>query len=203
MKKATSNNIAKIRKRKGMTQQQLADLLGVHWITISKLERGVMQITGGWLERLAASLKVSAAEIWGTTKAREVEVSGHIYEGLRVGEYEPGFMAAIGFEGESDPTAAWFEVSDDSLGPFFHKGDLIEFSWIMNEDVEKLVGRVCLIRTTNDELTIGILNRRIDDRSVELQFFRAFSPQVVEFSDVAMFTAVYIQWPEAKTKANK
>ena len=43
MKNQPKNRIAEERKARGMTQQQLADAVGAHWITISKLERGRIQ----------------------------------------------------------------------------------------------------------------------------------------------------------------
>jgi transcriptional regulator with XRE-family HTH domain len=58
MKKQPKNRIAEERKAKGMTQQDLADAVGSHWITISKLERGRIKLTTEWLEKLATPLGV-------------------------------------------------------------------------------------------------------------------------------------------------
>lgn len=57
------NRIAEGRKTRGMTQQELGDAVGAHWITISKLERGRIKLTTEWLERLAKPLGVSPAEL--------------------------------------------------------------------------------------------------------------------------------------------
>src|SRR6185312_8214815 len=40
-----ADQVKALREAKGMTQQQLADAIGVHWITISKIERGIMKRT--------------------------------------------------------------------------------------------------------------------------------------------------------------
>jgi transcriptional regulator with XRE-family HTH domain len=63
MKKQPKNRIAEERTAKGMTQQELADAVGSHWITISKLERGRIKLTTEWLEKLAAPLGVSPGEL--------------------------------------------------------------------------------------------------------------------------------------------
>ena len=56
--KASKNRIAKVRNARGMTQQELADQVGAHWITISKLERGIIKLTTEWMEKLAPPLGV-------------------------------------------------------------------------------------------------------------------------------------------------
>lgn len=44
------------REAKGWTQQNLGDRLGVHWITISKIERGVIGLSRNWIARLSEAL---------------------------------------------------------------------------------------------------------------------------------------------------
>lgn len=57
------NRIRELREQKGFTQQGLALALGSHVVTISKLERGDMQLTQTWMERLSLALGVSAREL--------------------------------------------------------------------------------------------------------------------------------------------
>ena len=63
--KASKNRIAKVRNARGMTQQELADQVGAHWITISKLERGIIKLTTEWMEKLARPLSVHPWETFG------------------------------------------------------------------------------------------------------------------------------------------
>jgi len=58
-----ANNIADARHARGMTQQELGDAVGAHWITISKLERGKIKLTTEWLEKLARPLGVHPSEL--------------------------------------------------------------------------------------------------------------------------------------------
>ena len=62
-KSTPRNRIAAERKARGMTQQQLADAVGAHWITISKLERGHIKLTTDWLEKLAKPLGVRTMDL--------------------------------------------------------------------------------------------------------------------------------------------
>src|SRR5262245_56569499 len=61
--KPSKNRIAEIRNTRGMTQQELADHVGAHWITISKLERGIIKLTTEWMEKLANPLGVRPWEL--------------------------------------------------------------------------------------------------------------------------------------------
>lgn len=67
-------SVSSLRKAKGLTQAQLAEKLGVHWITVSKLERGVIQITERKAEEIAKALDADPSQIWGV-KASESEVT--------------------------------------------------------------------------------------------------------------------------------
>ena len=59
------NNIAKYRKAKGLTQSELAAETDCHWVTISKLERGEIELTVGWMQRLAPLLGVVPSALMG------------------------------------------------------------------------------------------------------------------------------------------
>ncbi|WP_168185026.1 XRE family transcriptional regulator, partial [Thalassospira sp. MCCC 1A01428] len=57
------NNVRDIRRRRGLTQEQVAELTGGTKGQISKLENGTLQLGANWLERLARALKVEAYEL--------------------------------------------------------------------------------------------------------------------------------------------
>jgi DNA-binding XRE family transcriptional regulator len=68
-----SNRIAALRKRSGLTQEQLAEKLGCHWITVSKLERGKIQLTTSWIDKISSLLVCSASDIWDSEITRKTE----------------------------------------------------------------------------------------------------------------------------------
>jgi len=55
--------LKKARERRKLTQVELAGKVGVHEITISRLERGDRQPSMALLQRLAKTLKVKVAEL--------------------------------------------------------------------------------------------------------------------------------------------
>lgn len=59
------NNIRNLRKRKGLTQQELGDAIGVTKPTISNYESGKRQLTADILQKLAQFFGVSTDEILG------------------------------------------------------------------------------------------------------------------------------------------
>lgn len=58
-----ANRLKELRDAAGFTQQSLADALGVHLITVGKLERGETQMTVAKMEQYAAVLGVSPREL--------------------------------------------------------------------------------------------------------------------------------------------
>lgn len=67
--------IARLRKERGITQKELADLLRVTQPVVSDYERGELRVHGELLVRLAEILRVSANEILGLEKNGKTEAA--------------------------------------------------------------------------------------------------------------------------------
>jgi len=67
--------IARLRKERGITQKELADLLRVTQSVVSDYERGELRVHGELLVRLAEILRVSANEILGLEKNGKTEAA--------------------------------------------------------------------------------------------------------------------------------
>ncbi len=57
------NNIQKLRKQKGLTMKDLADLAGTSQQQIDRLEKGTRRITAEWMERLSKALSCRPTDI--------------------------------------------------------------------------------------------------------------------------------------------
>ena len=57
------NQIEIMRKRKGLTQEQLANLLGCNQGVIQKIEKGVTKLTVDWMRKIAQVLGCEAWEL--------------------------------------------------------------------------------------------------------------------------------------------
>lgn len=75
MDEVTPNRIAEFRKAKGYTQQQLADMIGVHWITMSKFERSKVKLPKKYLSELAPLLGASISELMSGHEAAAKEIA--------------------------------------------------------------------------------------------------------------------------------
>lgn len=71
--------LAQIRRARGLTQQQLAELAGLDQATISKIERdAAYNFTADTISKLSAALKVEPAELFGLP-----ELQARVIEALR------------------------------------------------------------------------------------------------------------------------
>lgn len=127
MKKDTSprpNRLSEIRTARGLTQQQLADLLEVHWVTISKLERSKSPLSDEWKRRIAEALGVAPEEllpkdqplitipIQGLVDAKYSRFVSKIPD-MKYNVY-PGLFHADNID--------WYVVTTDDFRPLYGKG---------------------------------------------------------------------------------
>ena len=135
--KASKNRIAKVRNARGMTQQELADQVGAHWITISKLERGIIKLTTEWMEKLAPPLGVHPWEL----------LASPLRTDLGETESIPFLGLAKSLPLLSDEFGGrWMTVQDDAFEPILHRGDQVQLKPLRQVATEHLVsleGRLC------------------------------------------------------------
>lgn len=70
---AVMNRIAELRQLKGWTQKQLAERVGVHEMTILRLEKGSTQLMVAWMQKLAKAFNCSAADLLDIATLAETE----------------------------------------------------------------------------------------------------------------------------------
>ena len=70
--------IRKLRKTRGWTLQQLADLVGTTPQTVQRLETANMTVSMDWLEKFANAFNVSAVDLMETSSSRDIECIGEI-----------------------------------------------------------------------------------------------------------------------------
>lgn len=57
--------VHELRVQSAMTQEQLAELAGIHRVTISRIEAGLHNIGASYLPKLAAALSVRVGDLYG------------------------------------------------------------------------------------------------------------------------------------------
>jgi transcriptional regulator with XRE-family HTH domain len=168
-----TNNIAKVRKQRGLSQQQLADKVGAHVITISNLERGRAPLTSEWMERLSIALRVDeslllkmerplrvfvGAELTANRlifwEAEDIENSENMQFSVAIAETPGNFSA---------DSHRWAVLRDASLYPVFQELDVVRVVPVLenNEDeFEWAKQRLCIVMPRGkEEIYVGYLSR--------------------------------------------
>lgn len=191
----TKSKLSEARKKARLTQQELADAIGAHWTTISRLETGKLPMNYDWATKISEIVRTPWYELMkGGSDPLTLYVQNLIADfGRNVRGYhqDGGSLVAL-----PPPNAGfWALISDETLFPQFRKGDLLHFTEYPVEEIDKIIGRsVMLISTKVSPFEFfGTLARGIDrDRycvrnagvpdSVDLE------PEIVALADI-----VYLQ----------
>lgn len=157
------NNLAEMRKRAGMTQQQLADILGVTQQTIWYYENGRRDIKSGMLIEMSKAIGCTVADLLGVSdidgivpnqehSAHRLPVLGRIVAG------DPS--EAIGQTDEWHVTrdelwrghesAFWLVVSGNSMNRLFPEGALV----LIDPKLEIRDGDVGAVFVNGEDATI-------------------------------------------------
>lgn len=157
------NKLAEIRKRAGLTQQQLAEKIGVTQQTIWYYENGRRELKSGVLIELSNALGCSVSELLGLgevkgvipscpTKAHAMPLVGRIAAGTpreaiyQVGETHESPESIW----EAHPNGFWLAVSGNSMNRLFPEGTLV----LIDPDDEVRNGDVGVVFVNGDDATL-------------------------------------------------
>lgn len=193
------NRIAEARKTKGVTQQELADRLGIHSVTMSKLERGKMQLTTKWINRIAEALGIDAAEVWTPTSYEErIFLAGGIAAGgIQDWDLENQSGYSLKTEDFFDQSSYWIGVADESLSPFFHWGDALKFTIYEGADFGMCVNRLALVLTDDGRQLIGAVEKG-SESELDLRAPNGLSYKGVIPETFALFTGAFVRKIDAE-----
>jgi len=176
MAKTSTNRIAEVRKAHGLTQAQLAEKLGVHWVTVSKLERGRIQLHMGWMEAIASALKVDVLDLLPERSiTKQITVNGSLSVGGKFSEFsgkegmrEP-YQADIFENSTYDDLGMWVSVESDEYWPYFHSGDKLYFEDFPVKLSQNYIGRFVIALTESGPDLAGFLQSVMEQDRVDLQ----------------------------------
>lgn len=161
------NSIARIRKGRGLSQQALADAVGSHWVTISKLERGRIKLTYEWAVKLARALNTEVWQIFPDNDflVKDLELRGVIGSNGRVHE-QLGRAIAMDLDYFANDEDEWYEIGNEDFYPTIHQSDIVRLSPVDVTHVQHYFGRLCMVRDLGDEQKpkFGVLARNEDGR---------------------------------------
>lgn len=143
-----TNRIADVRKEKGLTQQDLADKVGVHWITISKLERGLIRLSEKWIIQLMQALEVGAEDLLAADRPLTAfELTGRIADNGVVKEEADDDSGFVTITNDMFVAAgrSWFLVDTDAFFPAFHRGDILAFDAMLPTLTDNYLNRFAMV----------------------------------------------------------
>ena len=184
IKKLIGQKIKERRKQLGLTQEELAELLGVTWSAVSKWEIGDRRPSDKLLQKLAKVLKVSTSYFleekpkWDANaeflpgKIIPIPIYGEAQAGSFGGymeitpeRYFPTHEAML--HGLPPERVFWIEVSGHSMEPQYYPGDLILVAdpswWEFRE------GEPVLVVNGDGELTVKYYHYDKENRQIILQ----------------------------------
>ncbi|WP_441228061.1 helix-turn-helix domain-containing protein [Tardiphaga sp. 20_F10_N6_6] len=195
---AAPNQIARIRKERGLSQQQLAEKLGVHWITVSKLERGKQRLTTEWMDKIAAALEVGRWVLLGDTEpVAVVNLYGRLTKRGIVDPIPADAMKTRHFYKWTfdDPEAVWYEVGEDGFFPMFHKGDLLKFS-LERKPPQEYLGRLCTVQDKERNQFFGVLANGSAPGLFDIQVIGDRPIRDIQVAAIAQLTMALFDEPE-------
>lgn len=213
MAKQIHNRIAEQRRAKGWSQQQLADAVGVHWITISKLERGVTRLHLDWLERLSDALGVPQSELIPRPhQIRNITISGKVHFGgeLEAFDDDEQPLFELNIDAFYNPENFFLRVEGNALYPYFKHHDILGCRWIReselyddNDDLDysRYYGRFCVVQDSEENQWLGILSAGSSRTTVSLHNAN-FPPleNIVAYALAQVVTAFWSLPPDPKPK---
>ena len=169
------NKLKEMRERAGLTQQQLAEKVGVTQQTIWYYENGRREMKSGVLVELSNALECTVSDLLGLNEVKGVvqqvrspshpmPVVGRIAAGTpREAIYQTGEThEAPESLWEAHPDGFWLEVSGNSMNRLFPEGTLV----LVDPDEEVRNGDVGVVFVNGDDATLKRVY--VDGESVRL-----------------------------------
>lgn len=198
------NRIKEFRKAKKLTQQQLADILGIHLTNLNRMENGRSAPDLTRLQQVADALDTTPNELIvpeDEGSRFKVKVGGYIGAGARIYPVSDFGIGEALEEVELDlPLPAGTVaaiVRGDSMMPVFEDGDLIGY-FRDSTDPMTVLNRTCIVQVTDGPIYIKTLKRGSERGLFTLSSFNA-----TDIEDVAIDWAAPFQFRVSRDQWRK
>jgi transcriptional regulator with XRE-family HTH domain len=171
-----ANRLAHMRKKAGLSQAELGQLLNSGRSTVTKLERSEIPLSDRWLDRLCPILKCTPADILGD----EVPVVGKIGAGGSIVFEDLGNDDTISRPPETNGELVGLEVVGDSMLPKFDPGDLVFISREYDGIDPADIGAICACRLVTGETYLKQVLRGTKPGAWTLRSYNASDMENVE-----------------------
>lgn len=153
-----ADNIKKYRKLNKMTQQQLGDLLGVHFTTVSSWEKGHNKPLMDKASKMAQIWGIKVSDIIGDSPVQKKvatpafkELKGIVAAGSPLEMFEVPEMVSVPYEiDQKYPNAYLLEIRGDSMNKLF-----IEGTYVLIDPCDNIEnGEIGVVRVNHTEATL-------------------------------------------------
>lgn len=181
-----ANNISSLRKKRGWSQEDLAERMGTTRNQLAKLEGGARRLSDVWIERAAKAFGVDAGDIV-TSGSQGVPIVGDIGAGgliTYLGEEQGAHDTADRPPGAAKQTVA-VRVQGDSMPGVAEDQWLIYYDERVRGMPEAWVGQICVVWLSDERVYVKRVFRGKDPGTFDLISTGAFPPirdEEVEFS---------------------
>lgn len=192
-----NKNIKHLRNKQNISQQELADKVGIDRSTISRIENNEIETTVPTAEKIAQNLNVSFADLVSrdltfdnvdpislSSDIIQVPVYGTIKAGFPI-ESQPDIIDYVEIPKEwtrGNKKFYGLKISGDSMFPKYNENDIVIFE--QSDDQEMYNGRDCAIMINGTESTFKKL--LVNDQGIVLQPYNTAY-------DIMMFTKEQVQ----------
>jgi transcriptional regulator with XRE-family HTH domain len=185
----------KIRALRGTASQvDFGFRLGVEQATVSRWEKG-KPVDEKHRKPIADLAGVSVAEFFSSEETpRLIPIVGYVSGGEKFAPIEDG-PPGVGIDnilvdiGDEDQVAV--RVRGDSMRPVYRDGDVIIGSRIGRRDLDRAVGRDCIIKTANGDGYVKVVHKGAKRGLFRL---RSYNPAYDDVADVELEWAAPIIW---------
>lgn len=157
------NRLQELREAKGLTQAELANLVGTTGQQIGRLEAGKRKLTIEWMRLLAPALGVAPNDLLEDYAAVGVPLVGFVGAGAEVYAIDDHAKGGGLEEVEKPQGATWSTVAvrvrGESMKPAYKDGDLLYYDTQSNGDLDHLIGDDCVVKLQDGRALVKELRK--------------------------------------------
>jgi transcriptional regulator with XRE-family HTH domain len=190
--------LRELRKRAGMTLDEVAERLGISTAQVSRLERGTSDLSGERLGQFAVLYGTTVADLL-VSRPALVPLVGYIGAGAEVYPFDGASLGGDLDQVETPPhesrALVAVEVRGDSMFPAYREGDLIYYARDGAVVNETAIGAECVVKIADGPTLVKTLMR-----GSQASLWTLLSYNAPPLENVAIEWAAPVLWVDKRRK---
>lgn len=190
-----------LRQAAGLTQAQLAEAMGgVHWTTVSELERGRQALTEKWMRRIAQVLQVPPSALLNDDDSgvRSIPMLGRVEVGGKVEQLNlrDGSGVTLHLPFSVPPDASGYVVRGEALLPRYGDGDIIICLNNIRRSSKHYLNQEAFIRVADGSIYLRTLTHMKPRGFFSLELFNSRTIEDVQVIWIGQIFAIVRAFPD-------